>query len=87
MKLTPQDVRAIHSIAQALIKTLEDQLISKGITEGNIAIDATIISLCYAMLGAGGDLENDELLRRVKLYYDAMNLHGAPGKQDGGDDS
>jgi hypothetical protein len=76
-------VRDIHSIAEALIATLEEQIALRGITEGNVVIDAAINCLCYAMKGSEPRLEDEELLRRVTKYFDMMDLHGAPGRSEG----
>ena len=79
MNIPLEAVRDIHEIAEALITTLEEQATRKGVTEGNILIDAVINCLCYVMKGAPPLLEDEELLRRVKKYSEAMSLFGAPG--------
>ena len=79
MNISLENVRDIHAIAGVLIETLEDQVTRKGITEGNIPIDAVINCLCYAMKRCDPPLDDEELLRRVKKYFEAMDLAGSPG--------
>jgi hypothetical protein len=79
MDIPLEDVRTIHAIAEALIDALEEQVTFRGITEGNICIDAAINCLCYAMKQSEPPLEDEELLRRMKKYFEAMKLPGAPG--------
>lgn len=81
MNLSLEDVQTIHAIAEALIATLEKQIVLRRVTEGNIPIDAVINCLCYTMKHAQPPLEDKELLRRVKKYFETMDLAGAPGKR------
>lgn len=83
MDISIEDVRDIHAIAQALIVTLEQQIAIRGVTEGNVPIDAVINCLCYAMKHADPRLEDEELIRRVTKYYEVMDLKGAPGTDKG----
>lgn len=88
MDIPLEQVRDIHAIAGALIETLEEQIARRGITEGNISIDAAINCLCYALKHVDPRLDDEELLRRVTRYYAFMNLDGAPGdhaKDEGAD--
>lgn len=80
-------VRDIHAIAEALIERVDEEMAARGITEGNVAIDAVINCLCYAMKHSPPELDGEELLRRVKKYSLAMDLSGAPGNRDEGDRS
>ena len=79
MNISLEDVRDIHAIAGELIATLEEQIARKGITEGNVPIDAAINCLCYAMKQCDPPLDDEELLRRVKKYFKIMGLAGSPG--------
>lgn len=81
MNLSIEDVRDIHAIAGALIETLEHQVALRMVAEGNVAIDAAINCLCYAMKCAEPRLDDAELLRRVAKYFEAMSLSGAPGRR------
>ncbi|HSX23359.1 MAG TPA: hypothetical protein VLE97_11350 [Gaiellaceae bacterium] len=83
MNLSVEDVRDIRAIADALIGTLEHQVALKMVAEGNVAIDAVINCLCYAMKRSSR-LEDADLLRRVAKYFEMMNLPGAPGRADNG---
>lgn len=83
MDIPIEDVRDICVIAQALIVTLEQQIAIRGVTEGNVPIDAVISCLCYAIKQADPRLEDAELIRRVSKYYEALDLEGAPGTDKG----
>lgn len=79
MDIPLKAVRDIGAIATTLIEALDREIEKRGITEGNIPIDAVINCLCYAMKMAEPRLDDAELLRRVSRYYDAMTLSGAGG--------
>lgn len=78
MDIPIEAVRDIHAITEAMIEVMEEQIARRHITEGNVPIDAAINCLCYAMAYAG-TLDDQELLRRVAKYREAMALSGAPG--------
>ena len=80
VKITTEHVRDIHAIAEAMIAAMEDQIARRGVTQGNVPIDAAICCLCYAMQHAGS-LDDAELLRRVAKYRDIALVSGAPGGQ------
>ncbi len=78
MPIPLEHVRNIHAITEAMIATMEEEIARRGVTEGNVPIDAAICCLCYAMAHAG-DLDDAELLRRVARYRKTQAVDGAPG--------